>query len=62
MLRDSLHMSRDSLHPGGLEGVCRSSLDARKPHNPTKSSRIPGVSSGCVVHRLNKGDALGPQP
>eukprot|EP00976_Prorocentrum_cordatum_P082940 1185040-Prorocentrum_minimum.AAC.1 len=45
---------------GGQEGIYRSSLDARKPQNPTYSEEYQGHLQG--VHRLNRGDALGPQP
>eukprot|EP00976_Prorocentrum_cordatum_P047215 953613-Prorocentrum_minimum.AAC.1 len=30
---------------GGAEGICRSSLDAREPHNPTKRREVPVTCS-----------------
>eukprot|EP00976_Prorocentrum_cordatum_P029815 607066-Prorocentrum_minimum.AAC.1 len=33
---------------GGLEGICRSSLDARKPQNPTNSEEYQGHLQGTL--------------
>eukprot|EP00976_Prorocentrum_cordatum_P099708 1191939-Prorocentrum_minimum.AAC.4 len=43
---------------GGLEGKCRSSVDAREPQNPTKRETPKGPNSElllcCTVHEGHK--------
>eukprot|EP00959_Pyramimonas_sp_CCMP1952_P357886 7493032-Pyramimonas_sp.AAC.3 len=59
----------------GAWGIYQSSLDARKAQNEEHQRHLQGVLyrmirgdalgpqlSGCVVHHLNRGDALGSQP
>eukprot|EP00976_Prorocentrum_cordatum_P013842 276248-Prorocentrum_minimum.AAC.1 len=48
---------------GGQEGKRRSSVDAKCSLGTETIKRgIPKVSSRCVIHRMIRGDAIGPQP